>query len=516
MANATLFRSFIGALVPKASTRNEAGGPAFQLPPSHALAQFAATGCLNTTFYAAADEQLERVLELSARVTPEFLAKTAIYCRLRGHMKDMPALLLAELSRRDPALMDRVFDRVVDSPRMLRTFVQIVRSGATGRKSLGTAPKRCVRRWLDQRTDAAVFAASVGNAPSLADIVKMVHPKPRTPERGALYRYLIGREVVAESLPLLVRQFESFKAGDRAELPDVPFQMLTAGALTRQDWARIAERGSWQMTRMNLNTFARHGVFDEPGMTELVASRLRDASEIARARVFPYQLLAASRMADEAVPPKILMSLEDAMELAIANVPAIDGQVYVCPDVSGSMRSPVTGHRKGATTAVRCVDAAALVTAAILRRNPDAEVLPFDTSVVSLRLSARDSVMTNAERLASVGGGGTSVSAPLARLNRRKAKGNLVVIVSDNQSWADAAHRGTATMQEWNAFRARNPLARLVLIDLQPYQTTQVLERDDILNVGGFSDHVFDIVSEFAAGRLHGDHWVEQIESVIL
>jgi len=343
-----------------------------------------------------------------------------------------------------------------------------------------------------------------------------VHPKPRTPERGALYRYLIGREVVAESLPLLVRQFESFKAGDRAELPDVPFQMLTAGALTRQDWARIAERGSWQMTRMNLNTFARHGVFDEPGMTELVASRLRDASEIARARVFPYQLLAASRMADEAVPPKILMSLEDAMELAIANVPAIDGQVYVCPDVSGSMRSPVTGHRKGATTAVRCVDAAALVTAAILRRNPDAEVLPFDTSVVSLRLSARDSVMTNAERLASVGGGGTSVSAPLARLNGRKAKGHLVVIVSDNQSWADAAHRGTATMQEWNAFRARNPLARLVLIDLQPYQTTQVLERDDILNVGGFSDHVFDIVSEFAAGRLHGDHWVEQIESVIL
>ena len=210
------------------------------------------------------------------------------------------------------------------------------------------------------------------------------------------------------------------------------------------------------------------------------------------------------------------MSLEDAMELAIANVPAIDGQVYVCPDVSGSMKSPVTGHRKGATTAVRCVDAAALVTAAILRRNPDAEVLPFDTSVVSLRLSARDSVMTNAERLASVGGGGTSVSAPLARLNRRKAKGNLVLIVSDNQSWADAAHRGTATMQEWNAFRARNPLARLVLIDLQPYQTTQVLEREDILNVGGFSDHVFDIVSEFAAGRLHGDHWVEQIESVIL
>jgi 60 kDa SS-A/Ro ribonucleoprotein len=517
MANATLFRSLVGALIPKTDARNEAGGRAYQLPAEHALAQFAATGCLNTTFYAAAEHQLERVLDLSARVTPEFVAKTAMYCRQRGYMKDMPALLLAGLSRRDPKLMDRVFDRIVDSPRMLRTFVQIVRSGATGRKSLGSAPKRCVRRWLDQRTDAALFAASVGNAPSLVDIVKMVHPKPNTPQRDALFGYLIGRDVVRQSLPPLVQQFESFKAGDRSEVPDVPFQMLTALDLTREEWTRVAQRASWQKTRMNLNTFARHGVFGESQMTELIVERLRNASEIARARVFPYQLLAAYRTADAAVPGKVRAALEDAMELAIANVPSIDGQVYVCPDVSGSMRSPVTGHRKGATTAVRCVDVAALVTAAIVRRNPSTDVLPFEQSVVPLRLSARDSVMTNADRLGSVGGGGTSVSAPLAKLNAEKAKGDLVVVVSDNQSWVDASgSRGTATMREWNAFRARNPRARLVLIDLQPYATTQAIEREDILNVGGFSDQVFDVVSEFAAGRLRSGHWVEQIDSVAL
>jgi 60 kDa SS-A/Ro ribonucleoprotein len=126
--------------------------------------------------------------------------------------------------------------------------------------------------------------------------------------------------------------------------------------------------------------------------------------------------------------------------------------------------------------------------------------------------------MTNAERLASVGGGGTCVSAPLAQLNARKAKGDLIVIVSDNQSWVDAAAgaRGTATLLEWNAFRARNPRARLVLIDLQPGATTQAAEREDILNVGGFSDQVFDVVAEFAAGRLTGDHLVGAIESVTL
>jgi 60 kDa SS-A/Ro ribonucleoprotein len=517
MANASLFRSLVGALLPRADARNEEGGWGYARPPRRALAQFAATGCFNTTFYASAEVQLDQVLELSARVTPEFVAKTAVYCREHGFMKDMPALLLAALSKRNPTLLDGAFDRVVDSPRMLRTFVQIVRSGATGRKSLGSAPKRCVRRWLDQRTDAALFAASVGQAPSLVDVIRMVHPRPRTPEREALYGYLLGRDVARHSLPGIVERFEAFKAGDRKEVPDVPFQMLSSLGLSQSEWAEVARRAPWQMLRMNLNTFARHGVFDEPGTTEGIAARLRDAAEIARARVFPYQLLAAYRSTDERVPSAVRVAIEDAMELAIANVPAIDGQVYVCPDVSGSMRSPITGRRKGSTTTIRCVDAAALIAAAFVRKNPRTEVVPFEQSVVDVRLSPRDTVITNAERLASVGGGGTSVSAPLAQLNRRKATGDLVVIVSDNESWVDRSdQRGTETMREWNMFRQRNRKARLVLIDLQPYRTTQAVEREDILNVGGFSDQVFDVVSEFASGRLNGEHWVQRIESVTL
>src|SRR5262249_40239773 len=146
---------------------------------------------------------------------------------------------------------------------------------------------------------------------------------------------------------------------------------------------------------------------------------------------------------------------------------AFGGRGVVCPDVSGSMRAPVTGHRGGATTAVRCVDVAALVASAVLRRNPEAEVLPFEHDVLDVQLSARDSVMTNAAALARVGGGGTSCSVPLALLNRRRAAVDLVVLVSDNESWADpVGGRGTATMREWNRLRERNPKARMVCVDL--------------------------------------------------
>jgi 60 kDa SS-A/Ro ribonucleoprotein len=125
--------------------------------------------------------------------------------------------------------------------------------------------------------------------------------------------------------------------------------------------------------------------------------------------------------------------------------------------------------------------------------------------------------MTNAAKLAALPSGGTNCSVPLAHLNERGAKGDMIVYVSDNQSWIDAPNakaRGTATMVEWSRFKARSPQARLVCIDLQPYGTTQAQERDDILNVGGFSDQVFETVAEFGSGSLAGGHWVSVIESI--
>jgi 60 kDa SS-A/Ro ribonucleoprotein len=103
-------------------------------------------------------------------------------------------------------------------------------------------------------------------------------------------------------------------------------------------------------------------------------------------------------------------------------------------------------------------------------------------------------------------------------LNEKRAQGDLVLFVSDNMSWVDGhgGGRSTETMRQWAEFRSRNPRARLVCLDVQPYGSTQAAEREDILNVGGFSDTVFEIVAAFAAGELHPNHWVGLIEQIDL
>ncbi len=52
MANPQLFRSLRGQQPPAANAANHHGAPAYCLSPKHKLAQYAATGCLNATYYA--------------------------------------------------------------------------------------------------------------------------------------------------------------------------------------------------------------------------------------------------------------------------------------------------------------------------------------------------------------------------------------------------------------------------------------------------------------------------------
>jgi len=512
MANKSIFASASADVV-----CNNAGGVAYALGAEAALAQYVMTGTFNSTFYTDAKADTARVVELAQQVAPDYLAKLAVYAREAGYMKDAPAVMLAVLSSRASGLFRQVFPRVINNGKMLRTFVQIVRSGVTGRKSLGSAPKKMVAGFLASASDAMLIN-TVGQEPSLADVIRLSRPTSADPARVAAFGYFIGKVAANDGrLPQAIRHLDAFQRGESLDVPQVDFRLLTQLPLSAENWKDIARNAPWQATRMNLNSFARRGVFEDAALTQVIADRLRDRSLIARSKVFPYQLLAAYLNIDAAVPRIVAEALIDAAEAATDNVPAVDGRVFVFPDVSGSMQSAVTGYRRGASSKVRCIDVAALVAAAILRKNPQAEVIPFEGKVVSLRLSPRDSLLTNAEKLTSIGGGSTACSAPLRLLNERKAKGDLLVYVSDNESWLDTANnQRTETEAQWSAFSKRNPHAKLACIDVTPNATIQARSRQNVLNIGGFSDAVFDTLAAFAKGDLTGDGLVTQVKRVVL
>jgi len=297
-------------------------------------------------------------------------------------------------------------------------------------------------------------------------------------------------------------------------------------------WKAITRQMGPQALRMNLNTLARHEVLQDQAMVDYIAGRIADADEIKRSRQFPYQFLAAYLNADDDVPQKIKTALQKAAEIACGMVPELPGPVLIGLDTSGSMGSAITGHRGlGATSKMRCVDVAALFAAAILRRNPESVVVPFDTAAYEARFDPNDTILSLAERLAKFGGGGTDCSLPLVEANTRYAKRPFagVILVSDNESWvyggrhfATGSQGETGVMNQWQQFvKNQQRLAgrktagpKLVCIDLQPNTTTQAMDRDDILNIGGFSDAVFNVVAAFLGGDQ--SRFVAEVEAVEL
>jgi 60 kDa SS-A/Ro ribonucleoprotein len=554
MANKTLFSS-VTSLLPRATVVNEAGGRAYQHTPKHALAQIAATGCFNGVYYATAENQLAEMQKLIDQIDDSvYLAKLAVYSRERAFMKDMPAALLLGIAKRDSELMHRIFDRVIDNGRVLRTLFQMIRSGQFGRKGLSSSLQRAFQRWLNEASVSILLSASIGNDPSLRDILRMARPTPADNARRAMFGWLTDKEqskwapATEVDLPEQVRLLVAFRTAETAAQQVVLLQSLSGDenrpALhARWDlladtakgpvvWAAIARTMGPQALRMNLNTLQRHGVFEDAAMVQTVVDRLADETEIRRSRQFPYQYFAAYLNASDEVPHKIKAALHKAAEIACGNVPELPGPVIIGLDTSGSMSCAITGNRgRGATSKMRCIDVAALFAAAILRRNPDSVIIPFDTQAYNAKVDPSDAILSLSERLAKYGGGGTDCSIPLreASARHRKRKFAGCVLVSDNESWiyanrafAYGTHGSTGVMTEWQEFVKNQVRLRggniqgpkLVCINIQPYGSTQAPERSDILNIGGFSDAVFNVVASYLGDD--ANRFVAEVESIEL
>ena len=545
MANKSLFASLTSRL-PRANAVNEAGGRAYKLEPKHALAQVAVTGTFGNAFYSTAETQLAEVLKLIDEVDDnQYLAKLALYAREKALMKDMPAALLVALSVRDTELMHRVFDRVVDNGRVLRTVFQMIRSGqfknkaGKGRVGLSSSVQRAFQRWLNTASVGKLLSASIGNDPSLRDILRMARPTPKDNARRAMFGWLTDKSIdkwapaTEADLPVEVQALIAYRNSESEEaqaliaggLDNVRWDLLSDAAKGPKVWAALARKMGPQALRMNLNTLLRHDVLATSAMVDYVADRIADESEIRRSKQFPYQYFAAYLNADDNVPQKIKTALHKAAEIACGNVPELPGPVVIGLDTSGSMSCAVTGNRgRGATSKMRCIDVAALFAAAILRRNPDSVVIPFDTSAYDAKIDPKDSILSIAERLAKYGGGGTDCSLPLVAANQKHAKRKFagIVLVSDNESWVGTGRHGsTGVMTAWEAFVAnqrklagKEAAPKLINIDLQPYQTVQACERADIMNIGGFSDSVFNVISTFLADN--NQRFVAEVEAIEL
>lgn len=180
--------------------------------------------------------ELGGLMPLVQGLPSEFLAKAAVFSRRETGARVLPIFLLAWLSARAAvhaemaesakreddlagaekhaasqatlaSLAEGVFAEVVADGEDVRELAGLIRSGVTGRKSFGSTLKRLIRGWFAETPlDEQVAAARAKGDPSLADVIRMLHPRPKDEGQRAFFAWAIGKPHNIEVLPAAARE----------------------------------------------------------------------------------------------------------------------------------------------------------------------------------------------------------------------------------------------------------------------------------------------------------------------
>jgi 60 kDa SS-A/Ro ribonucleoprotein len=220
--------------------------------------------------------------------------------------------------------------------------------------------------------------------------------------------------------------------------------------------------------------FTRHSVFAKEENVRYAVERLTNARAIERSRVLPFRFFDAWRAYSakcESPDSRIADAIRQALELSFQNMPSLGGRkVAIGTDVSGSMSGPISDK-----SSTRFIDIAGIFTGALLRRIEGRVIpLPFAYQVhADCGLSGRDEILTTAEKVTQLGGGGTAIGAPVEYLLQRKLAVDVFIGITDQEDWAYGAGRACSGsfLELWRRYRKEvAPSARAYLVTIAPYR----------------------------------------------
>jgi len=514
---------------PVPDTVNASGGRAYSLTAEEILAKFAVTGCFGGTFYNSAEEALSELLGVLTEVSPEFIEKAALYSKKIGLMKDMPIFLILWGIRNHHQYDFRdSFKEIVNNTTSILRVTKIVTSNALGFKNFGSRLRRMLTTQLLSQPDYKLMFET-GNAPSVKDVINLLHPKPTTPATTEAFKYLAGDKSKMNKanlsdiagLVLDLNQgninFSDLSIDSKAELAKkIDIRLFQNWKLDKKDWEVVAQNVNFMTALFNLNTFYRNDALNSKTALTKAVKNLSEGAQ--KAKIWPYRLFTAAKNLAPGNPlaeymPDILSTILKKNREKL-NLPQ---DITLCVDISRSMRNPITGVGHAKDSTVSSCDVAGIFAAMINSYCENTKIVVFNTVAKTVNISGDAFAIAN--EIGNMANGGTCCEASIMHLiNKTNARSELVIMISDNESWAQFYnHSKSASFnwygntisnpikglrEAWNSYKKLVPKAKLVLLDLTPTTTTQLLDGDSVLNLAGFNDNVLTLISEFANGNL--------------
>ena len=405
---------------------NHEGGAAYGRDAESDLYLLAATNMVGEdTYYERAADRDARFVALVHRVTqsnPRFIAGDgeekiglAQYLRQAMGMRSAAVVMAAEYVAAGGPHGRRVIARALQRPDEPAELIGywLVRHGRNLPMPVKRGVADAVRRLYTER--AALRYDGLSRQIRMADVIELTHPQPKDGRQSALFKYLLDRRHHDDGqadpgvLPMLAAaaELEAVPADERRTVlrhrgPEAlaeagfSWERLSGwlpGGLDAEAWeAVIPSMGVMALVR-NLRNFDRAGISE--AAVEAVIAKLTDPDEVAKARLFPYQVWAAYAHAPS---DDWKRALGRTLDLTARNVPALDGTLVVI-DTSGSMQSAVSNR----STILR-VEVAAVMAMTTARKAGPVDVVIYGQESARLRGLAGLSVLGGVQKIVGLVG----------------------------------------------------------------------------------------------------------------
>jgi hypothetical protein len=284
-----------------------------------------------------------------------------------------------------------------------------------------------------------------------ADVLALTHPAPRDAVQAAVFHHAVARrrgdvDEISKALPLsrARRALYQVPAARRAALiadggmpPEAAMGWATVrrwllGRMTGPAWAAVVASMSYRERLAHLADFDRDGL---PGdIAHRLAEGLAAPAEVLRFGVTPLEVYAASRQ----VPgSRWSRALAAALELSLANVPALPGRTLLVIDRSDLMAGP--GH-----DVLTRGDCAAVLGAALACRAAHARIVLLGTAPVPVPVKPREPLLDLLGRFGATGG----LAGPAPAIRAYAAGCDRVVVLTHPGRAVESAEAVTGPGQE--------------------------------------------------------------------
>ena len=450
-------------------THNYEGGSAYKLTPKLELYSLVCTTLLQDKFYTKSSKDFKRVKDLVQKVSPEFVAKLAIYAREKMYLRSIPMVLTVELAKIHKGtnlvskLVKRVIQRVDEITEMLSYYQQA--NNRRGAKKLNKLSKQIQKgiAYSFTKFDEYQFGKyNRDNEVKLKDALFLSHAKPFNTEQKELFKKIVEDTLAVpytwevELSKLGQQKFEDEKAKKKA---------------FKEKWEEIidSKKMGYMATMRNLRNIIEAGVSTEH--INNIASYLSNPVAVSKSKQLPFRFYVAYKQLMNLSSPyinSILEALNEAIWLSVDNLIGINNTdtVLVAADDSSSMEGTVLRSIKwtelGILLGVLLRKKCKHVTFGLFSDNFRVHQIPGNENV----LEAVNKLMGETRP------SGTQGWKVIHYANKSQYSYDKVYMFTDMQMW-NISNRSyysfnhdAGVQSEWVKYKKLHPQAELVLVDL--------------------------------------------------